>query len=280
MSSRWQVIVGLILALFAFYQTPAFAEYGLNMPKGVSAISHAVHNLHMTIFWICVVIGVVVYGIMIYAIIRHRKAIGHKPASFHESTTVEIIWTIIPFIILVVMAVPATKTLILMYDTKDADVTIKVTGYRWHWHYDYLDEGISFFSYISTPDSEISNLSPKNPNYLLQVDKPLVLPVGKKVRFLVTGKDVIHSWWVPDFAIKKDAIPGFINEVWTRIEPEYTGRTFRGQCAELCGAKHGYMPIVVEAKSEKDYLAWVNEQKKTQAATDLHQHTAIESKNS
>lgn len=280
MSSRWQVSGRLIAALFALYQTPAMADYGLNMPQGATEISHAVHSLHMTIFWVCVAIGILVYSVMIYSIIRHRKAAGFKPATFHESTTVEIIWTVIPFIILVVMAIPATKTLILMHDTRNADVTIKITGYRWHWHYDYLDEGISFFSYISTPDSEIANMAPKNPHYLLEVDKPIAIPVGKKVRFLITAKDVIHSWWVPDFAIKKDAIPGFINEVWTKVEPKHAGKTFRGQCAELCGAKHGYMPIVVIAKNENDYQAWLNEHKKTQAATSLHNHTAIESQKS
>jgi cytochrome c oxidase subunit 2 len=210
-----------------------------------------------------VVIGVIVYGLMIYAIIRHRKAAGHKAAAFHESTTVEIVWTIIPFIILIVMAVPATKTLIEMNDTSNAEVTIKVTGHRWYWQYDYIDENINFFSYLSTPEDEINNLAPKNPHYLLEVDKPLVVPVGKKIRFLVTGKDVIHSWWVPALGVKKDAIPGFINEVWTRIDDDKPG-IYRGQCAELCGTKHGYMPIVVEAKSLADYQAWILEQKKSQ----------------
>jgi cytochrome c oxidase subunit 2 len=163
------------------------------------------------------------------------------------------------------MAVPATKTLIEMSDTADAQVTIKVTGHRWYWQYDYLDEGIGFFSYLSTPEDELNNLSPKNPHYLLEVDKPVVVPVGKKIRFLVTGKDVIHSWWVPALGVKKDAVPGFINEVWTLVDTDKPG-IYRGQCAELCGVKHGYMPIVVEAKSEADYNAWVAEQKKAQPA--------------
>jgi len=211
-----------------------------------------------------VAIGVLVYGLMIYAIIRHRKSNGHKPAAFHESTTVEIIWTIIPFVILVVMAVPATRVLIDMDDTSKAEVTILITGHRWHWQYDYIDEGINFLSMSSTPEEEINNLAPKNPHYLLEVDKPLVVPVGKKIRFIMTAKDVIHSWWVPALGVKKDAIPGFTNEVWTLIDADKPG-TYRGQCAELCGVKHGYMPIVVEAKSVEEYQAWIAEQKAAKA---------------
>jgi cytochrome c oxidase subunit 2 len=220
----------------------------------------------MIILWVCVAIGVIVYGIMIYAILLHRKAAGHKAAAFHESTTVEIVWTIIPFIILLVMAVPATKTLIDMSDTSNAEVTIKITGHRWYWEYEYLDENIKFLSNTSTPEDEINNLAPKNKHYLLEVDNPLVIPVGKKVRFLVTGKDVIHAWWVPAFGVKKDAIPGFINEVWTLVDADKPG-IYRGQCAELCGTKHGYMPIVVEAKTEADYLAWIQKQKNPTAPT-------------
>ncbi|HRE31423.1 MAG TPA: cytochrome c oxidase subunit II, partial [Candidatus Berkiella sp.] len=197
---------------------------------------------------------------MIYAIIRHRKANGHKPADFHESTTVEIIWTIIPFVILIVMAVPATRVLIAMDDTSKAEVTILVTGHRWYWQYDYIDEGINFLSMSSTPEDELNNLAPKNPHYLLEVDKPLVVPVGKKIRFIMTAKDVIHSWWVPALGVKKDAIPGFTNEVWTLIDADKPG-TYRGQCAELCGVKHGFMPIVVEAKPLAEYQAWLAEQK-------------------
>jgi cytochrome c oxidase subunit 2 len=266
MSSRLPRLLRPFLFLLALSHTNAWADYALNMTKGVSPISASAHHLHMTILWVCVAIGIVVYSLMIYALIRHRKAAGHKAAAFHESTTVEIIWTIIPFIILIVMAVPATKTLIEMSDTADAQVTIKVTGHRWYWQYDYIDEGIGFFSYLSTPEDELNNLSPKNPNYLLEVDKPVVVPVGKKIRFLVTGKDVIHSWWVPALGVKKDAVPGFINEVWTLIDTDKPG-IYRGQCAELCGVKHGYMPIVVEAKSEADYNAWVAEQKKEQPAS-------------
>ncbi len=260
-------VLRLIVAMFGLYASNAWADYTLNMTKGVSPVSNNIHNLHMTILWICVAIGIIVYSLMIWAIIRHRKAAGHQAAAFHESTTVEIIWTIIPFIILIAMAVPATKTLIEMSDTRDAEVTIKVTGHRWYWHYDYVDENINFFSYLSTNEDEINNKAPKNPHYLLEVDRAVVVPVGKKIRFLVTGKDVIHSWWVPALGVKKDAIPGFINEVWTLIDADKPG-IYRGQCAELCGVKHGYMPIVVDAKSEEDYKAWVSEQQKaTKAAS-------------
>lgn len=259
------VILRLIVALLAFVTGNAWAAYTLNMPKGVTSVSSDIHNLHMIILWVCVAIGILVYGLMIYAIVRHRKAAGYQAAAFHESTTVEIIWTIIPFVILIAMAIPATRTLIEMSDTRNAEITIKITGHRWYWQYDYLDEDINFFSYISTPEDEVKNLLPKNTHYLLEVDKPLVVPVGKKIRFLVTAKDVIHAWWVPDLGVKKDAIPGFINEVWTQIDFDKPG-IYRGQCAELCGAKHGFMPIVVEAKSEKDYQAWIAEQKKNLAA--------------
>lgn len=262
---RWPVLLRLIVILSTLFSPTAWAEYQLNMPKGVTTISSKIHNLHMITMWICVGIGILVYGIMLYAIIRHRKARGHKAAEFHESTAVEIIWTIIPFVILIVMAVPATRTLILMDDTRNSDLTIKVTGYRWYWHYDYLDEDINFFSYLTTPENEMRNLAPKNVHYLLEVDNPLVVPVGKKIRLLITAKDVIHSWWVPALGIKKDAIPGFINEIWTFIDADKPG-IYRGQCAELCGTKHGYMPIVVEAKPEAEYQAWVEKQKGSQAA--------------
>ncbi len=267
MSSRLPKILRLVVTLFGLYASNAWADYTLNMTKGVSPVSSNIHQLHMTILWVCVAIGVLVYGLMIYAIIRHRKAAGHQAAAFHESTTVEIIWTIIPFIILIVMAVPATKTLIEMSDTRDAEVTIKITGHRWFWEYDYVEENINFLSNISTPEDEISNKAPKGEHYLLEVDKPLVVPVGKKIRFLVTAKDVIHAWWVPALGVKKDAIPGFINEVWTLIDIDKPG-VYRGQCAELCGVKHGYMPIVVEAKSEEEYKNWIIEQQKaTKAAS-------------
>ena len=248
----------------------AAADYALNMTPGVTPISHEIYSLHMLIFWVCVAIGSVVFGVMFYSIFKHRKSQGAVAAHFHESTTVEIIWTVIPFLILIVMAIPATKTLIAMEDTRDADLTIKITGFQWKWRYDYMggekfpDSKFGFFSVLSTPRDQIDNKAPKDENYLLEVDRPLVVPVGKKVRILVTGNDVIHAWWVPALGVKQDAIPGFINESWYTIkEPG----TYRGQCAELCGKDHGFMPIVVEAKSEADYASWVTEQKAAAAAS-------------
>lgn len=272
MSQRWPAVLGIVITFFIGLFSPAlFADYALNMTKGVTPISQEIHQLHMIILWVCVAIGVLVYGLMIYAIIAHRKSNGHAPAAFHESTTVEVIWTIIPFIILIVMAIPATRTLVLMDDTADADVTIKITGYRWYWHYDYIDEDINFFSYLSTPEDEMMNRAPKGEHYLLEVDKPVVVPVGKKIRFLTTSKDVVHSWWVPDLGVKKDAVPGFINESWAFIDADKPG-VYRGQCAELCGTKHGYMPIVLEAKSQEDYAIWLAGQKAEAAKTKTDTH--------
>nr|WP_240695238.1 cytochrome c oxidase subunit II [Corallincola luteus] len=237
-------------------------EMPLNMTQGVTAISQDVYQLHMTIFYICCVIGVLVFGVMFWSIIHHRKSKGVKPAQFHESTKVEILWTALPLLILVAMAVPATQVLINMEDTTEADVTILVTGSQWKWHYKYLDDDVEFYSLLATPRAEIENKLAKTENYLLEVDRPLVLPIGKKVRFLMTSDDVIHSWWVPAFAVKKDANPGFINEAWTRIDE---AGTYRGQCAELCGKDHGFMPIVVVAKSEAEYNTWLATLKTTQA---------------
>jgi cytochrome c oxidase subunit 2 len=241
----------------------AMADLALNMTRGVTDTSHKVYNLHMLIFWICVVVGVGVFAVMMYSIVKHRKSKGAVPAQFHESTTVEVIWTTIPFLILVGMAVPATKTLLALEDTRDAHMSIMVTGYQWKWKYDYVDEGISFFSTLSTPRDQIEGTAPKNPDYLIDVDKPVVVPVNKKIRFLITSNDVIHSWWVPDLGWKQDAVPGFINDAWTEVsEPG----TYRGKCAELCGKDHGFMPIVLVAKTEEDYAAWVAEQKAGQEA--------------
>ncbi|KEI69670.1 cytochrome c oxidase subunit II [Endozoicomonas elysicola] len=237
------------------------AAWEVNMTEGVTAVSRNIYGLHMTILIICVVIGLIVFGVMFYSIFKHRKSKGAVPHQFHESTLVEIVWTSIPFLILVLMAIPATKTLVDIYNTDEADIDIKITGYQWKWQYEYVGEDVSFFSNLSTPREQILNVREKNPNYLLEVDEPLVIPVGKKVRFLVTAADVIHSWWVPALAVKRDAIPGFINEAWTNIE---VPGTYRGQCAELCGKDHGYMPIVVEAKSQEDYDAWL-EAKKVEA---------------
>jgi cytochrome c oxidase subunit 2 len=246
----------------------ANAEYALNLTRGVTETSRQVFDLHMTILWICVAIGAVVFGAMFYSIYKHRKSKGAEASTFHESTTAEIAWTVVPILILIGMAIPATKVLLAMGDTSDADMSIKVTGIQWKWKYDYLEEGISFISALAPSSEEARKMdSGKDvaqvPNYLLEVDNPVVVPVGKKIRFLITANDVIHSWWVPDLGWKKDAIPGFVNEAWTRIE---VPGTYRGQCAELCGKDHGFMPIVLVAKSEQDYAAWVAEQKAGAAA--------------
>lgn len=235
--------------------------YQLNLTEGVTEISKQVYDLHMIIFWICVVIGVLVFGAMLWATIFHRKSRGVKPATFHESVKVEIAWTVVPFIILIGMAIPATKTLIAMEDVSEADVSIIVTGSQWKWHYDYMDNDVDYFSLLATQPEQIAGKFAKNENYLLEVDRPLVIPTNQKVRFLITSDDVIHSWWVPEFAVKKDANPGFINEAWTRVEKP---GVYRGQCAELCGKDHGFMPIVVIAKEPAEYAAWINEQETVQ----------------
>ncbi|MDP3847742.1 MAG: cytochrome c oxidase subunit II [Pseudomonas sp.] len=251
MMQRPRIWVGLLLwAVFSQAQ----AAWTVNMAPGATEVSRAVFDLHMITFWICVVIGVVVFGAMFWSMLIHRRSTGQQPAHFHESTTVEILWTLIPLVILVVIAIPATKTLIDIYDTTESELDIQVTGYQWKWHYKYLGQEVEFFSNLATPQSQIQNQEPKSENYLLEVDNPLVVPIGTKVRFLITGADVIHSWWVPAFAVKKDAIPGFVNESWTRIDKP---GIYRGQCTELCGKDHGFMPIVVEAKSKEDFAKWL-----------------------
>ncbi|MCF6456390.1 MAG: cytochrome c oxidase subunit II [Pseudoalteromonas spongiae] len=247
-------LVKLSLWLLLSFPFLAVGTSQYNLPVGVTDISRDVYELHMTIFYICCVIGLVVFAIMFWAIIHHRKSKGAVPAQFHESTKIEILWTAIPFVILIGMAVPATKTLIAMEDTTKADLTIKVTGSQWKWHYEYLDHDVSFYSVLSTPREQITNQDQKTETYLLDVDKPLIIPKGKKVRFLMTSDDVIHSWWVPEFAVKKDANPGFINEAWTKVNE--TG-IYRGQCAELCGKDHGFMPVVVEVKEPAEFEQWL-----------------------
>ena len=236
----------------------AFAEYGLNFPKPVTSIGHRVLELHNIILLICVVIFIIVFGFMFYSIYAHRKSRGYKAAKFHDNVKLEVVWTVIPFVILVTMAIPSTATLLEMDDVSKSEMTVKVTGYQWKWKYDYPDQNVSFFSNLSTPREQIENKAAKGGNYLLEVDNPLVLPVGKKVRFVVTANDVIHAWWVPAFAVKKDAIPGFVNEVWARVDEP---GVYRGQCAELCGKDHGYMPIVVQAVSPEEFDKWVSLQK-------------------
>jgi cytochrome c oxidase subunit 2 len=225
----------------------------LNLRSGVTDISSQVYDLHMLMFMVCVGIAVVVFGVMFVSMFLHRKSRGVKPANFHESVKVEIAWTIVPFIILILMAFPAANTLIAMEDTSEADMTVLVTGSQWKWHYKYMDSDVEFYSTLATQQEQIKNKFAKGENYLLEVDRPLVIPTGQKVRFLITSDDVIHSWWVPDFAMKKDANPGFINEAWTNVnEPG----VYRGQCAELCGKDHGFMPIVVIAKTPQEYQEW------------------------
>jgi cytochrome c oxidase subunit 2 len=247
-------LVGLVLA------STAKADWALNMPRGVTDLSVETFELHMMVFWWCVAIGVVVFGVMIISLFKHRKSKGAEPASFSHSTVAEVIWTAIPVVILLIMAVPAAETMIRLEDSRDPDISIVVTGYQWKWHYKYQDEGIEFYSSLARPSLaarpkqsgvDVNSVE----NYLLEVDRPLVVPRGAKVRVLLTSNDVIHSWWVPDLAIKKDAIPGIVNETW--FNANETG-TFRGQCAELCGKDHGYMPVVVEVVEPEAYQAWVN----------------------
>ncbi|MGK0440905.1 MAG: cytochrome c oxidase subunit 2 [Pseudohongiellaceae bacterium] len=258
-----------VLMILSMLGTAAWAEeaqrWQINLEPGVTDLGAKIYDLHMTVFWVCVWIGVVVFGLMLYSIITHRKSLGAKPADFHESTSVEIAWTVVPFIILIVIAFPATTTLLEVYDTDEADLDVMITGYQWKWKYEYLDpngENVSFFSNLRTSKTEIYNEDPKGQHYLLEVDEPMVLPVNKKVRFLITANDVIHSWWVPALAVKRDAIPGFINETWTKAIK--TG-VYRGQCAELCGKDHGYMPIVVNVVEEAEYQTWLAG-KRSQAA--------------
>jgi cytochrome c oxidase subunit 2 len=260
----WARVGALVSSLFASGSALAYTGAKWNLPEGVTQISHEVHHLHMFVFWICVVIGLVVFGAMFYSVFAHRKSKGAVSAKFHESTLVEIIWTAIPFVILIGMAIPAAATLVKMDDTHNADINIKITGYQWKWQYEYLGEDVSFFSTLAAASNKARQLNSgidvnTVPNYLVDVDHPLVLPVGKKIRFLITSNDVIHAWWVPAFAVKKDAIPGYINEIWTRIDEP---GTYRGVCAELCGRDHGFMPIVVNALPEAEFKAWLAEQKK------------------
>jgi cytochrome c oxidase subunit II len=235
--------------------------YDLQTP--VTPIAQQMYDLNVYIFWICVIIFCAVFGVMFFSIFKHRKSVGHKAAQFHENTTVEIVWTVIPFLILLGMAWPATKTILAMKDTTGPDMTIKVTGYQWKWNYDYLQEGFGFYSNLSTPLAQIENREPKGDNYLLEVDNPMVVPIGAKVRVLITAGDVLHSWSVPAFGVKQDAIPGFVRDTWFKAEKL---GTYRGQCSELCGKEHGFMPVVVEVKSKEDYAAWVAAQKAKVAA--------------
>ncbi|WP_420841658.1 cytochrome c oxidase subunit II [Halioglobus maricola] len=248
--------------MLVLLSSAALAAHGdmneLNMSPGVTDVGAQIYDLHMIILIICTIIGAGVFGVMFYSIYAHRKSRGHEPATFHESTKVEIAWTVIPFFILIGMAFPATSTLLEIYDNDDAELDVIVTGYQWKWKYEYMNEdgeNVSFFSNLRTSQGEIYNTEDKGEHYLLEVDEPLVLPADTKVRFLVTANDVIHSWWVPELAVKRDAIPGFINEAWTKTSVE---GVYRGQCAELCGKDHGFMPIVVNVVSKDEYAQWLD----------------------
>jgi cytochrome c oxidase subunit 2 len=266
MLTRNKLGLGLLTAVLALASTGVLAAWDLNMMEGVTAISRETYRLHMLIFFICVAISVVVYGVLLYSIIKYRKSKGAVPSKFHHNTAIEVVWTAIPFVILIGIAIPSTRVLTQIYDASESEIDILVTGYQWRWQYQYLsDEGedVSFFSNLTTPDEQIYNLAEKGENYLLEVDEPLVIPVNTKVRFLLTAADVIHSWWVPEFAVKKDAIPGFINESW--VIAEQTG-TYRGQCTELCGQDHGFMPVVVRVVEQDEYDAWFAEKQAAAAA--------------
>ena len=243
------------LLMLLLYPSEVLSDWdALNMREGVTQVSRDVFELHMLIFYICVAIGAVVFSVMFYSLFRYTKKRNPNPSTFHESTKLEVAWTVVPFLILIAMAVPASKTLTEIYDDEEGEINIQVVGYQWKWEYKYLEDDINFFSNLSTDQDEIYNLVPKGENYLLEVDEPLIIPVDTRVRFLITANDVIHSWWVPDFAIKQDAIPGFINTAWTRAEE--TG-IYRGNCTELCGKNHGFMPVVVKVVEKDEYNDWV-----------------------
>ena len=255
MNKKAIFFVGAVLSLVA---GGAQAAYALNLHAPVTEIARQIYDLHMLIVYVCLAIFVVVFGIMFYSLYKHRKSVGHEAAQFHEHHVLEIIWTIIPAVILIAMAIPATRTILAMKDTSAADMTVKVTGHQWKWEYDYIGKDVKFISNLSTTQDQIDGKSEKGENYLLEVDNPMVVPVGKKVRVLLTAEDVIHSWSVPSFGVKQDAIPGFIKETWFKAD---VPGTYRGVCSELCGKAHGFMPIVVEAVSEEKYAAWIDAKK-------------------
>jgi cytochrome c oxidase subunit 2 len=263
MTIRTRVFAPVLAVLALSIAGPAWSDFELNLPVGVTTMSREIYELHMLVFWICVVIGAGVYAAMIAAIVKFRKSQGAVAAKFTHNATIEVIWTVIPAAILVAMAIPAAETLIRMEDTRSSELTIKVTGLQWRWHYDYIDEGVDFFSTLDRESNAArrlgSGIDPTTvDNYLLKVDNDVVVPIDTKVRLLVTGADVVHAWWVPAFAVKKDAVPGFINETWFTAD---TVGTYRGQCAELCGMDHAFMPIVVRVVSEQDYDAWLSAQR-------------------
>ena len=260
--SKVKIVKCALAAVLASLPAAAFAAWELNMPVGVTELSRRIHALHMLILWVCVVIAIAVFGVMIYSIVKFRRSQGAVPASFDHSTRAEIVWTVIPIVILVAMAVPAAATLVRIEDTRNSDLTVQVTGYQWRWHYKYLDRNVEFFSSLARESDAArqlgSGVDPQSvKNYLLDVDHPLVVPAGKKVRILLTAGDVIHAWWVPAFGMKKDAIPGFVNEMWFRADQV---GIYRGQCAELCGRDHAFMPVVVDVRSQEDFESWLKAQ--------------------
>jgi cytochrome c oxidase subunit II len=261
-----RLLQGLTAFVLAMFAGAAFAEWKLNLQTPVTQNAQRVFELHSTLLWMIVLIFVGVFSVLTYSLIKHRKSKGHKPSDFHDNTTVEIIWTVVPLIILAIIAIPATKAMVAMRDTSQADMTIKVTGYQWKWGYEYLTgdaAGIKFMSVLTTPQDQIHGKEPKGEHYLLEVDNNVVVPVGKKVRILTTSADVIHNWAMPAFAVKVDAVPGFVRDTWFRADKE---GTYRGQCSELCGKDHGFMPIVVDVVSEAKYAEWVADQQKKMAS--------------
>lgn len=264
MIKKWcSRIAGVFLTL-ATSTLYAAGKWPYDIPQPATTIGQQIYDLHILIMYVVYGIFVVVFGAMFFSLWKHRKSVGHKAHQFHENTIVEVLWTIIPFFILIGMAYPATKTVLAMKDTSDPDMTIKITGYQWKWEYDYMKDGVRYFSTLATPRDQIENRAPKGEHYLLEVDNPMVIPTGKKVRLLLTANDVIHAWWIPEFGVKQDAIPGFIKDAWVRVDKP---GIYRGQCAELCGKDHAYMPIVVEALEPAAYEAWIAGQKTKLAQT-------------
>jgi cytochrome c oxidase subunit 2 len=263
MINRTRVLAPVLALLGLSIAGPACADLGFNMPVGVTTTSREIYELHMLVLWVCTIIGLAVYGAMVVAIVKFRKSKGAVPAKFTHNSTIEVVWTVIPAVILVAMAVPAAETLVRMEDTRGSELTIKVTGYQWRWHYDYIDHGVRFFSTLDRESNAArkldSDIEPTTvDNYLLNVDNELVVPVDTKVRLLLTGADVLHAWWVPALGVKKDAVPGVIRYTWFTADTE---GTYRGQCAELCGMDHGFMPIVVRVTSQEEYEAWLSAQR-------------------
>lgn len=279
MFRKLSVFAGLATAFGLACPGRAWSAWELNMPEGVTTSSGAIYDLHMIVLWICVLIGAGVYGAMITAIVKFRRSKGVAPEKFSHNTTIEVVWTVIPAVILVVMAIPAADTLVRLEDTRDSELTIKITGSQWQWHYEYIDEGVQFFSRLDRDSNAArqrgSGIDPSTvENYLLAVDEPVVVPVDTKVRLLITAADVLHAWWMPDFGVKKDAIPGFVNETW--FQATETG-TFRGQCAELCGMDHGFMPIVVRVTGEPEYQDWLADKQEAAGISRTSQRETEES---